>query len=68
MLTDDAWPGPPFTTPAIERQLYEFFIDGVVTNAIARTLLSEEPVNPSGSSTVCRTGTTLKYSVCLEKS
>ena len=40
-LADDACQGQPLTTPAIERQLIEFFIDCVVDNSIARKILRE---------------------------
>ena len=40
---DDAWPGQPLTTPEVERQLIEFFIDGVVDNCIARKILGKGP-------------------------
>ena len=42
-LAYDAWPGQLLTTPAIERQWIEVFIDGVVDDAIARKILREGP-------------------------
>ena len=54
-LADVAWPGQPLTTPAVERQLIDFFIDGVVDNCIARKILRGGGTNnPSGGSTVRR--------------
>ena len=43
-LAELAWPNDPLTTPLIQRQILDVFVDGLTDNQIARKVLRDNPV------------------------